>query len=264
MHLKPGALFLGWTIQARNIHALMLRDVATRYGRNNIGFVWVVLEPMILTVGVMTIWSAIAVSDRVGVDVVEFVLTGYMPLTLWRHLTNPMVLICRRSVPLLYHRSISLFDIVFARFALEFIAISAAFLIVWSVLVAFGLASSIAHLDLVLVGWLMMAWLSSGAGMVIAAITERYEGSERLVGPFQYLIIPMSGAYVMVDWLPDWAHRWVLLNPMVHCYEVVRAGYFGSGVTTHYSFFYFVCWAFALWFVGVMCIDRMRGEVQIS
>jgi capsular polysaccharide transport system permease protein len=265
MHLRPGALVLGWTIQVRNIHALMSRDVAMRYGRDNIGFVWVVLEPMILTVGVMIVWSAIAVGgEKDGVKVVEFVLTGYMPLTLWRHLTNSMVLIYRRSVPLLYHRSISLFDIVFARSALEFIAISAAFLIVWSALVAVDLASSIAHLDLVLVGWLMMAWLGSGAGLVLASITERYEGSERLVQPVQYLMIPMSGAFAMVDWLPHWTHQWILLNPMVHCYEVVRAGYFGSSVTAHYSYFYFICWAFALWFIGIICVHRTRGHVQIS
>src|SRR5215510_5657944 len=105
MRPRLGALLLGWTIQARNIHALMLRDVATRYGRDNIGFVWVVLEPMILTVGVMIVWSAIAVGGhKEGVTLVEFVLTGYIPLTLWRHLTNSMVLIFRRSVPLLYHR----------------------------------------------------------------------------------------------------------------------------------------------------------------
>ena len=57
-------------------------------------------------------------------------MSGYIPLTLWRHMTNSMIMIFRRSSALLYHRSISLFDIMLAKFALEFIATSGAFLAV--------------------------------------------------------------------------------------------------------------------------------------
>jgi len=43
----------------------------------------------------------------------------------------------------------------------------------------------------------------------------------------------------MVDWLPKWGQEVILLNPMVHCFEVFRAGYFGSSVVMHYSYGYF-------------------------
>ncbi len=38
---KADGLLRGWTIQRRVIRALMLRDMMARYGRDNIGFVWV-------------------------------------------------------------------------------------------------------------------------------------------------------------------------------------------------------------------------------
>jgi capsular polysaccharide transport system permease protein len=79
------------------ITALIVRDMMVRFGRHHLGFVWTVLEPMILTAGVMLIWSLIKEPIIHGIPVIVFVLTGYMPLTLWRHLTNPMVKIFRAN-----------------------------------------------------------------------------------------------------------------------------------------------------------------------
>ena len=254
----------GWQIQGRNIHALMLRDLMMRYGRDNIGFAWVILEPMILTVGVMVVWTILGGAARDGVKIVDFLITGYMPLTLWRHVTNTMVALWRRSAPLLYHRTVSLFDIALARASLEFIGVSAAFMVVWGTLNIAGIASPIVDLGLVILGWSMMAWLGAAIGMLIASSTEYSETSEKFIQPFQYLLIPLCGAYVMVDWLPQWAHPFILLNPMVHCFEVLRAGYFGSSVTTHYSYTYFCAAALVSDICGVVCVQRARARVQLS
>ena len=37
-----------WTIARRVIGALLLRELLTRYGRNNIGFLWLFVEPRVL------------------------------------------------------------------------------------------------------------------------------------------------------------------------------------------------------------------------
>ena len=39
------------------IRALMIRDLMVRFGRYHLGFVWTVLEPMILTAGVMLLYD---------------------------------------------------------------------------------------------------------------------------------------------------------------------------------------------------------------
>lgn len=235
-----------------------------RYGRNNIGFVWVILEPMILTSGVMFFWSLTSGDTKLGVKIIEFVLTGYMPLTLWRHVSNSMVMLFRRSISLLYHRSISLFDLVFAKAGLEFISTTIAFLFVWAVLNVCGIAADFARVDLMILGWLMMAWLATATGLILAALTEYSETSERFVQPFQYLSIPISGAFTLVDWLPTWGQNAILYNPMVHCYEVFRAGYFGPSIVTHYSYSYFCAWAFVLSFIGIVVVHRSRARIQLN
>jgi capsular polysaccharide transport system permease protein len=68
----------------------------------------------------------------------------------------------------------------------------------------------------------------------------------------------------MVDWLPKWGQEVILLNPMVHCFEVFRAGYFGSSVVTHYSYGYFSVCTFVLTFIGLICVRRIRSRVQLT
>ena len=97
------------------IRALITRDLMTRFGRNNLGFVWTVVEPMILCTGVMILWSLIRAPMYHGVPVIVFVLTGYMPLTMWRHTTNPLIRLLRNNGALLYHRPISHADLIVAR-----------------------------------------------------------------------------------------------------------------------------------------------------
>ena len=42
-------------IQGRVLGALVMREIITRYGRHNIGFMWVFVEPMMFTAGVMAV-----------------------------------------------------------------------------------------------------------------------------------------------------------------------------------------------------------------
>jgi capsular polysaccharide transport system permease protein len=251
-------------VHVRTVTALIVRDMMMRYGRDNIGFAWVVLEPMILTSGVMVIWSLTGLNHKAGLNLLELVLTGYLPLTLWRHLTNNFILLFRRTSALLYHRTITLFDIVFARAILEFLGATIALLAVWAILTGAGLIEPAQRLDLMLVGWLMMAWLGSASGALIAIVTELWEAGERIIQPIQYVIIPISGAFFMVDWVPYQGQQLLLLNPTVHCYELFRAGFWGDKVVTHYSVMYVGSAAFILTYFAFTALVWVRSRVQLT
>jgi capsular polysaccharide transport system permease protein len=263
MLLSATKLKAGFQRQGRNIRALLLRDMMMRYGRDNIGFVWAIVEPMILCVGVMMIWS-VGGHDKQGVKIVDLVLTGYMPLTMWRHMIASSTKIFRGSTSLLYHRTVSLFDLVFARLGLEFIGATTALLVVWGTLNAAGFTSDIARLDLVLLGWMMMAWFGTASGACIAALTEISETSERFIQPAQYLNIPLSGAFFFLDWIPEWARNYVLIHPHAHIYEVFRAGYFGDSYFPHYDLSYFAACSLTMTLLGVWAVGKVRSRVQLA
>ena len=69
----------------RIIWALLLRELATRYGRENLGFLWVLGEPLLFCGSVSIMWSIIKPHYEHGIQIVPFVVTGYMPILLVRH-----------------------------------------------------------------------------------------------------------------------------------------------------------------------------------
>ena len=245
-----------------NVHALLIRDMMVRFGRNNLGFLWTILEPMILCTGVLVIWSAIHSSTIHGVAVISFVLTGYMPLTLWRHMTNPLVRIVANNAGLLYHARLSHFDIVFARLILEFLSTTAALVVIYSVLLAIGLTEPVEDWGLLFAAWLLTGWYHAGLGLIVAATTQIYEWAEKFLQPIQYLMLPLSGVFFMVDWLPSDAQRLIAWNPSVHCFEMFRGGFFGEAVTVHYDATYLASWSLALTVIGIVAVRNARYHLH--
>lgn len=250
--------------QARCIGALVIRDLMQHYGRANIGFLWVVVEPLILATGVMLIWHFVKPASEHGVPILKIVFTAYLPLTLWRHLSNSGIRVFSSNIGLLYHRHVTLLDIVLARLTLETFGTTTAMLFSYSVLVAIGALDVPADPTWVLCGWLSMAVLGGGTSMIFSILTEYSETTERFIQPIQYLILPLSGAFFMVDWLPNFTQDLALLNPTVHCYEMFRAGILGDEYTTHFTAWYPGLFGLVLFAIGLYFLDSVRDSLRMS
>jgi capsular polysaccharide transport system permease protein len=217
-----------------------------------------------LTVGVMILWSALKPTYQHGIHIVSLVLTGYLPLTLWRHMSQCATYAVRRNAGVLYHRNVTLLDAVFSRFAIEFLGTTTALAFVSTILITSGLVEPIQDYGLVILGWFTMAALSLGFGLVIGAATEYSEVVERILQPLQYFLLPISGCFFMVDWLPTEAQTLALYVPMVHVYEMFRAGFFDEGVRTYYTVEYPLIWALCAVALGVRLLMRVRDRVGVS
>jgi capsular polysaccharide transport system permease protein len=120
----------GWRIQRRVIGALMIRELVTRFGRENIGFLWVMVEPLLFAVLVGLIWRFMKGPEEHGVSVIAFVATGYLPLTFFRHAVTRSVRIFTVNSSLMYHRQIKVLDFVFVRVLIEMIGSMMAYLFI--------------------------------------------------------------------------------------------------------------------------------------
>ncbi|MFN3401898.1 MAG: hypothetical protein ACK4Z4_16280, partial [Ferrovibrio sp.] len=142
------------------IAALMIRNVMAKYGRGNLGFLWLIVEPIFLVGGVILVWVFLHRGGH-GISIAAFVLSGYMPLTLWRHLSNA-VRVMSGNYGLLYHRRITVLDIMIARALTEIAGITAAGIIVYLILLSVGSLNWIAEPSLLLAGWLIMSTFAFG------------------------------------------------------------------------------------------------------
>jgi ABC-type polysaccharide/polyol phosphate export permease len=114
----------------------------------------------------------------------------------------------------------------------------------------------------VVFGWAMLAWLGTSLALLIGAGTAFSEVVERLWHPVSYLMFPISGAAFMVDWLPEGLQKIVLLLPMVHGVEMLRKGYFGNAVHTHYDFGYMAICCLVLSLAALHVVHEASRRVE--
>lgn len=230
-------------LQLTVIGAVMMREIHTRYGRENLGFVWLIGEPFVFCLGVILLWMAVHHRYEHGVPILAFVMTGYLPLTLWRHTTYRAVHCFRANSALLYHRQVKMQDLLLARVVLEVYGCMIAYLVIAFIFYALDLYAFPLDWGSFYLGWFYMTLISAGMALIIGSITEMYEWTEKLVNPLMYLYLPVCGAFFMVDWLPGRVQRYALYVPTVNAFELIRGGQFGSGIRVHYDLVYetFVC-----------------------
>jgi ABC-type polysaccharide/polyol phosphate export permease len=236
-------LLRGLVIQARVLHALILRELITRFGRENIGVLWLVAEPLMFTIGVATLWSATGLNHGSSLPIIAFAVTGYSSVLMWRNSASHCAGAIEVNKTLLYHQPVQIIDVLLARCALEISGATCSFALLTLLLIFFGLLDPPADPLKVLHGWLMLAWFGASLGVLIGAGTAYSRIVERIWTPMAYLLFPVSGAGFMVEWLPPKFQEIALYLPMVHGLEMVREGYFGNVIRTHHDLVYmaFVC-----------------------
>jgi ABC-type polysaccharide/polyol phosphate export permease len=251
-------------IQLRVIHALLMREVITRFGRHNLGVLWLIGEPMMFTLGVAALWSAAGMSHSSGLPIIAFAITGYSSVLMWRNSVSRTNSSIQQNFSLLYHRNVRVIDVFLTRIILEIAGATGSFIVLSLFFTIGSWIKPPEDMLMVVEGWLMLAWFGSALALTIGAATAYSEIVERLWHPASYLFFPLSGAGFMVEWLPQGGREVVLLLPMVHGVEMVREGYFGSSVRTHYDLGYMAMCCLVLTLIGLFLVRDagQRAEVH--
>lgn len=251
-------------VQRRVITALMLRDALMRFGHENLGFFWLMGEPLLMTCGVMFMWSIGGMDHGHGVGLIPFVLTGYTMLTLWRHLVSHLVHAMTHNAGLMFHRNVRMLDVLIAHVVLESLGGLTAFFIAYVPLYMWGAVPEI-HDPLLLIGaWAILTWLGFGFGLCLAGLSEFSEAISRFIGPLMYITIPATGAFYMLDWLPEKAQKVLVWSPLVHPFEIFRAGLFGSDVHAKFSIPYMIVACTIVTAVGLALVRAAQNHVQVQ
>ena len=262
MSLSATSLHRSFIIQIRVINALIMREVITRYGRHNIGFLWLFLEPMLFTLGITTLWTIVKVTHGAHLPIAAFAVTGYSSILLWRNCSNRVIKSIEANLSLLYHRNVKVFDVFMARLILEIAGATTSLIVLTIVFSALGMMDLPVDVLTVVIGWSLLAWFAISLSLVVGAAAERSELIERVWHIITYLLFPLSGAGFMVDWLPKTAQDLLYWVPMVHGTEMIRHGYFGSMVKTYEDPFYLILCDLVLTLIGFALVRETGRRVE--
>ena len=252
-----GSLRSSLAIQARVIYALMMRELITRFGRHNLGVLWLIGEPMLFTVGVTILWTRAGLHQASSLPIVSFAISGYSSVLMWRNTTSHCISALEQNLNLLYHRNVRVLDVLIGRILLEAAGATLSLTALSIGAVAVGLAAPPEDLLKVVAGWLMLAWFGAALGITLGCGVTYSELVDRIWHPASYLLFPLSGAAFMVDWLSS--QDVALALPMVHGVEYIREGFFGGAVRTHHDLGYMAIANLLLTLAGLIL---MRGAAR--
>lgn len=250
-------------IQRRVVGALLIREIYTRFGREGLGFGWILIEPLVFAIPVLFTWSVVRNPYEHGVRLVPFLWSGYLPLLLFRHVGARMLLFVRVNAGLLYHRQVTIFDIFLARCLLEIVSNLGALIATFVLFYGIGWMDVPRDLPTFYLGYFYMIWWSVVAGLIVGGLSERTEWTEKIWQPFSYLYIFFSGFFIMAAWVPEGIRGVALLQPYWQAYEIIRAGIFGSEVKTYGDPAYTTMVLAVLTFIGLLLM-RESGKYVVA
>jgi capsular polysaccharide transport system permease protein len=257
-------LAAGWRIQRRVVSALMMRELITRFGRENIGFLWIMAEPLLFAVLVGFLWTFIKGSQEHGIGVVAFVASGYIPLVMFRSTVSRAVRAFSANSSLLYHRQVTLLDLVLVRFIVELIGSMMAYVAIAVILMMLGLFPVPADLGYLLFGWALYGFFTLSVALILAPLSEVSETIEKFLPVTTYLMVPFSGTFNLTSWLAPGVRDVMLYSPPVSGMELMRYGIWGDKITPYYAISYSIITSLVLMLIGLALCRKIRKVIIVE
>lgn len=249
---------------SRAIAALMLREMATRYGRSPGGYVWAIMEPLgaitILTIG----FSLIVPAPPLGNSFILFYATGFMPFSLYQSLA----LHCARSIDfsraLLKYPAVTWVDAIAARFFLNFLTeILVTFILLFGIILLTSTRIILEFPPIVsAVG--LAALLGLGIGTLNCAIMGLFPIWAQIWSIATRPLFLMSGIFFMLESMPTAVQNIVWWNPLIHILSLMRVGFYPTYRAEFVNIPYVLCFGLVTLFLGVLLLGRYHRDILNS
>lgn len=206
--------------------ALVLREAVTRLSTERAGWLWVILEPMEHVVFLMIVHGVLQHHVISGADTPLFIGLGVLGFFLMRNIALRGMDAVSANAALFSYRQVRAVDTIIARAVLEALLTAIVGVLLLAGCALFGiemapanLLASFAALGILWLTGIGLAFLLSVAAVLIPELAQL---SKMALTPLYFF----SAVMFPVDWLPRPMRDILLWNPLVHCLESIRIGFF--------------------------------------
>lgn len=250
--------------QVEVIWALVLRETRTRFGKNQLGYLWALFEPLLIIGTFYLLFRFASRQPGAGMDVYSFISTGFVPYLMFRSTADRIASAIEGNRGLLFYPHVKPLDLSFARAVLEAGTYVGVFIVLMGSHAIYHERLVIDDIFLVLQG-LALAWgLGFTLGLVfcslgvVSSVMDRTKGT--LLRPFFWT----SGIFFTANELPGGARDVLLYNPVLHAVELVRGGWFPDYTVRYADPFYVVTWILVLCLGGLVLERVVRRRIEVT
>lgn len=243
------------------LHALMLRDMRTRFGASLWGYGVVVLWPCVHIFMLIAIYTFQHLPTPLGDDRALFFSTGAVPVLVFQYISREVMKAVIMNRPLTYYPQVKLFDVIFARILVEIVTGFLALIVVIAVLLCIGTNPVPADPFVAMCAYLSAIILGIGIGTINVAIIGFFPGwliGYALVGILLYV---SSGVMFLPSFLPEKIYYWMKFNPVLQLAEWMRSAYYPyAGLEVDYL--YIVIFGLATISLGLLIVKHVVSKMQ--
>lgn len=250
-------------ILLRVLHALMLREMITRYGRSSLGYLWAVLEPAAVIALLSLLFMQIAHSPPEGRSFPLFYASGYIAFHWFHDISSVTARSVHVNRPLLSFSTIMPLDFAIARFLLQAIAgLLVAMIVLGTILMIFPDPFTPDPV------WLLKAFgLSCLLGFSVGLANCWFFAASRtweiVWGVISRPLFLVSCVFFSFESLPEEARDVLQYNPVVHLVGALRAGLYAEFDSSHVSVGYVSVVSLALLITGLVGIVRFPDRLIV-
>ncbi len=240
----------------RTIFALMLREMATTYGRSPGGYLWAILDPVAALALFSVGFSLIFHAPPIGNSFPLFYATGFLPFMLFNDVANKMATSINFSRPLLAYPAVTFLDALIARFLLNVLThLMVAYLVFFGIITILGARADI-DLPNIILGFSLAAFLGVGVGTLNCYLMTAFPIWERSWQIATRPLFIVSGVFFTYDSIPRVAQDILWFNPLMHVVGVTRGGFYGAYRADYVSVVLVLCIASLTLMSGLLLLWR--------
>lgn len=231
--------------------ALLIREMATRFGNKPGGYVWAVLDPFLHVLLMTLVFQSIARIPALGPSFPLFFASGYLPFLFYQGMSSFIAGAVKSNRALFSYPVVSPIDAVISRFVLQsFTASFVTILILMAVIAKDDIDSHLNVSELIGAGALA-ALLGLGVGLINIGLFSRFPLYEQIFTIFNRPVFMISGVFFLPDSLPRPYSDYILWNPLVHVIMKFRQGIYPEYRASGLDEFYLVQVVAVLGLVGL-------------
>lgn len=240
----------------RAVTALILREMATTYGRSPGGYLWAVLEP-VGGIALLTLaFSAVLHTPGLGRNFALYYASGMLPFMAFTAISNKVARALSFSRQLLAYPAVTWLDALLARFLLTALTeFMVAFLVIAGILLAFD-TRVIPDWPLVLRAMALAAALGLGVGVLNCHLMTRWPLWQQVWSVLMRPMFLVSGVFFLYETVPEPFRALLWFNPLLHVTGLMRRGFYAGYEAGYVSETYVLALSGLLLLAGLMLLRR--------
>lgn len=242
------------------VHALLMRELKTRFGNSRLGYFWAIAEPAAQAAILATLFTLLGRNSLAGVPVALFLISGVMLFKAFGKTVTQLSAGIESNKALFSYRQVSPIDPILTRLIIELATFFVVYIIILSVMFWLGFDVWPQDLLALIAASLLLFLLAVGIALCMSSAFLYWKDANKLLALAMRPMFFISGILFCATMIP--AKYWYLFswNPVFHAIELSRTAFFESYQSPVGSWGYLSFVAFSFFVLGLMLyrINRMK------